>query len=214
MQKVIVMLCMGLGLLSLNVCAEGKKIVKWVDSQGVTHYGDKLPTQETGRSNVEMDNRGIVLKKNVVLNQQSAAIDQQKEQEKLDQARRDKILLASYTNAEEIDLARDRNIETDQATLQALMQQKLVTANRTTRNNKTAQGFLDRNKPLPAHLTEELKLSQIESDNIDKQIKQRRLNMQATSKRYAEEKTRFIALKQSNSSSNEAETSTNSNIAK
>jgi hypothetical protein len=214
MQKVIVVLCIGLGLLSFNVYADSKKIVKWVDSQGVTHYGDKLPTQETGRSNVEMDNRGIVVKKNVVLNQQSAAIDHQKEQEKLDQERRDKILLASYTKAEEIDLARDRNLETDQATLQALMQQKLVTANRTTRNNKTAQSLRDRNKPIPTHLSEELKLSQIESDNIDKQIKQRRLNMQATSKRYAEEKTRFIALKQSNSSSNEAETSTNSNIAK
>lgn len=208
MQKVIVMLCIGLNLVCFNAYAEGKKIVKWVDSSGVTHYGDKLPAQEAGRSNIEMRNSGIVLKKNMVLNQQLAAIDQQKEQAKLDQERRDKILLASYTNAEEIDLACARNLETDQATLQALMQQKLIIANRTTRSNKTAQGLIDRNKPLPAHLSNEIKQSQNESDNIDKQIKQRKLNMVATNKRYAEEKSRFIALKQSSSNSTESDSIT------
>ena len=89
-----------LSLITFNASAEGKKIVKWVDSSGVTHYGDKLPSQESGRSNVEMSNRGIILKKNVVLNQQAAEQDYQKQQEKLVQERRDKVLLASYTNIE------------------------------------------------------------------------------------------------------------------
>ena len=196
MKNLTLIVCTCLSLITFNACAEGKKIVKWVDSSGVTHYGDKLPSQESGRSNVEMSNRGIILKKNVVLNQQAAEQDYQKQQEKLAQERRDKVLLASYTNVEEIDLARDRHLETDKAAIQALMQHKLVNANRTTRNNKTAQGFKDQNKAVPAYLADELKLAQLESDKLNKQIEQRKLNMLATSQYFAIEKTRYEALKQ------------------
>ena len=196
MKNLTLIVCTCLSLITFNASAEGKKIVKWVDSSGVTHYGDKLPSQESGRSNVEMSNRGIILKKNVVLNQQAAEQDYQKQQEKLVQERRDKVLLASYTNIEEIDLARDRHLETDKAAIQALMQHKLVNANRTTRNNKTAQGFKDQNKAVPAYLTDELKLAQSESDRLNKQIEQRKLNMLATSQYFATEKTRYEALKQ------------------
>lgn len=185
-----------LSLITVNAHAEEKKIVKWVDSSGVTHYSDKLPNQETGRSNVEMSNKGIVLKKNIVLDQQAAAQEYQKQQEILAQERRDKVLLASYTNVEEIDLARDRNLETDQAAIQALMQSKLILANKTTRNNKTAQSF--KNKPLPTYLRNELKLTQLESYKLNKKIQQRKNNMQAISKRYADDKAHFIELKQRN----------------
>ena len=195
MENLTLIVCTCLSLITFNASAEGKKIVKWVDSSGVTHYGDKLPSQEIGR---------IILKKNVVLNQQAAEQDYQKQQEKLVQERRDKVLLASYTNIEEIDLARDRHLETDKAAIQALMQHKLVNANRTTRNNKTAQGFKDQNKAVPAYLTDELKLAQSESDRLNKQIEQRKLNMLATSQYFATEKARYEALKQQTFSATES----------
>jgi hypothetical protein len=133
-----------------------------------------------------------VLKQNHAGNLQNEMLDQQK----LEKERKDKILLASYTNAEEIDLARDRNLQMDQAALQALTQQKISTANRTARNNKTAEGFRKRKKPIPSYLSDELRISKLEATNIDKQLVQRKLSMEATKARYAEEKARFIALKQ------------------
>lgn len=171
----------------------GKRIVKWVDSSGATHYGDKLPVQETGRNNTEMSNQGIVLKRNV----QTDSKTEQQDQEKLAAQRKDNILLASYTNAEEIDLARDRNLQMDQAALQALTVQKQNVADRTTRNQKNADSFRKRKKPLPPYLSDELKLAKSESSRIDKQIAERKLSMDATRKRFADEKSRFIALKQS-----------------
>jgi hypothetical protein len=170
----------------------GKKIVKWIDSRGVTQYGDKLPAQDAGRNSSEMNNQGMVVKRNVVTDKK----DEASGQEKLEHERKDKILLASYTNAEEIDLARDRNLQMDLASMQALTQQKVNVANRTARNNKTAESFRKRKKPLPPYLVEELKLSKIESASIDKQLAQRKLSMETTKARYAEEKARFIALKQ------------------
>ena len=167
-------------------------IVKWVDSSGATHYGDKLPTQEAGRNNTEMNNQGMVVKRNVHADNKTEAQDQ----EKLAAQRKDNILLASYTKAEEIDLARDRNLQMDQASLQALTVQKENAADRTAQNQKIADGFRLRKKPLPAYLSEELKLSQAEANRIDKQIAGRKLSMEDTRKRFADDKARFIALKQ------------------
>ena len=53
-----------------------------------------------------------------------------------------------------------------------------------------------KNKPIPTTLAEEMKQSQLEIDKVNQQIAKRKQNMQATRKRYAEEKSRFIALKQ------------------
>lgn len=170
----------------------GKHIVKWVDSQGVTHYGDKLPAQEAGRNNSEMSNQGIVVKRNEQTNKKL----EQEVQLKLEQQRKDNILLASYTKAEEIDLARDRNLEMDQASLQALNAQKDNVSARIARNQKTALGFETSKKPLPTYLTDELKLGKLESSKLDKQIVGRKQSMEATRKRFADEKNRFLALKQ------------------
>ncbi len=170
----------------------GKKIVKWVDSKGVTQYGDKLPAQEAGRNNSEMNGQGRVVKQNVAGDKKNEVADQQK----IEQDRKDKILLASYTKPEEIDLARDRNLQMDQAALQALNQHKATTAGRTARNSKAAEGFRARKKPVPQYLSDELRLAKLEFARIDKQLTQRKLSMENTHKRYAEEKARFVALKQ------------------
>lgn len=191
MQKIGLLFLICLWATSNVALAESKKIVKWVDSKGVTQYGDKLPAQEAGRNSSEMNSQGMVLKQNNAVNKQNEAIDQQK----LEAERKDKVLLASYTNAEEIDLARDRNLQMDQAAMQALTQQKLNITNRTARNNKTAESFKGRKKPIPPYLSEELKLSKLESASVDKQLAQRKLSMEATKARYAQEKARFITLK-------------------
>lgn len=173
--------------------AEGKgRIVKWVDSHGVTHYGDKLPAQEAGRNNSEMNTQGMVVKRNV----KTDVSTEQEDQAKLAAQRKDNILMASYTKAEEIDLARDRNLQMDQASLQALTVQKENVAGRLARNQKSADGFTKRKKPIPPYLSDELKLAKAESLKIDKQIADRKLSMEATRKRFADEKARFIALKQ------------------
>ena len=191
MQKIISIFAVSILVLSGVAYADGTKIVKWVDSSGVTHYGDKLPAQEAGRNSSEINNQGIVVKQIIIGDKKNEGINQQK----LEQERKEKILLASYTNPEEIDLARDRNLQLDQAALQALTQQKINVTTRTTRNNKAIEDFQARKKPLPPYLIDELKLAKTESANIDKQLAQLKLSMEATRKHYAEEKARFIALK-------------------
>ena len=175
-----------------GVASADTKIVKWVDKQGVTHYGDRPPSYEESKSNVEMNNRGLIVKKNAPIEHKNEAQDLQQQQ----QDRKDKIILASYTNANEIDLARDRSLEMNKAAMTSLASQKENIAVRIARNATTADGFQKRNKPLPANLDKEFKDTLAQSGRIDKQIADRKLEMEQARKNYAEDKARFLLLKQ------------------
>jgi Domain of unknown function (DUF4124) len=196
MQKIIINLFLSLLLLPLMASADGSKIVKWVDSNGVTHYGDKLPPQEAGRNNVEMSSKGTVVKKNIKVDQKTEIIDQERAKLKADQERSDKILLASYTNANEIDLARDRSLDLDKSALTSFATQKENLTARIKRNNAVIDGFKTRKKPLPDNLDKEFKDAIAQSNRIDQQIIERKLAMETTRKNYANDKARFVILKQ------------------
>jgi len=191
MKNLVWLLLFGL-LFVAGVASADTKILKWVDKQGVTHYGDRPPSFEESKSNVEMNNRGLIMKKNAPVEHKNEAQDLQQQQ----QDRKDKILLASYTNANEIDLARDRSLEMNKAAMTSLTSQKENIAGRIARNTTTADGFKQRNKPLPADLDKEFKDTLAQSSRIDKQIADRKLEMEQTRKNYAEDKARFLILKQ------------------
>ena len=179
-------------LFSTQLAYADAKIVKWVDSKGVTHYGDRPPSFEESKSNVEMNKQGMVTKKNSVASPKNTEQDLQQQQ----QARKDKILLESYTNANEIDLARDRNLEMSKAALTSLASQKDSILIRIARNKKTVEGLKKRNKALPANLDTEHKSAMAQSGRIDKQVTEHKLAMAQTRKNYAEDKARYLMLKQ------------------
>ena len=179
-------------LLSMQLAHADAKIVKWVDNKGVTHYGDRPPSFEESKSNVEMNKQGMVTKKNAAVSPKDNAQDLVQQQ----QQRKDKILLDSYTNANEIDLARDRSLEMSKAALTSLASQKESIVARIARNNQTAEGFKKRSKALPANLDKEFKEAVAQSGRIDKQVVEHKLSMAQTRKNYAEDKARYLILKQ------------------
>ena len=191
MNKLIRILTLAL-LISAQLAHADAKIVKWVDSKGVTHYGDRPPSFAESKSNVEMNKQGMVTKKNAVVPPKDTAQDLMQQE----QQRKDKILLDSYTNANEIDLARDRSLEMSKAALTSLASQKDNISARITRNNQTADGFKKRNKALPANLDTEFKSAVAQSGRIDKQVTEHKLAMALTRKNYAEDKARNLILKQ------------------
>lgn len=191
-MKKITFILIASACLFMNIAHAGK-IVKWVDSNGVTQYGDKLPPEYAGRKNSEINDRGVTVKQN---NVQIAPVSEAEAQLKTEQARKDKILLASYSNANEIDLARDRSLEMDKAALTSLTAQKENVTTRIKRNNEIADGFKKRNKPLPANLDTEFKDAIAQSVRVDKLIGERKLAMETTKKNFTADKERYVALKQ------------------
>ena len=203
MKKVIWVFILGMVAASGAASAD-TKILKWVDKQGVTHYGDRPPSFEESKSNIEMNKQGMVTKKNAPAEQKIEVKDLQQQQ----QERKDKILLASYTNDNEIDLARDRSLEMNKAAMVSLALQKEGLTARIARNKVTIDGFKTRNKPLPANLDKEFKDAVTQSDRIDKQIADRKLEMEQNRKNYAEDKARYLILKQPNAANDVASVKT------
>ncbi len=170
-----------------------KRILKWVDNQGVTHYGDQMPPAAAGKSNQVINKQGVVVQRNNQSTEKEA--QQEANQEKLEQERKDSVLLASYTTADEIDLARKRNLEMENATIDALKSQKANVDDRLNRNIASAQAFVDKRQAVPDYLKEEISIAKTESEKFDKKIAQHQQIMEKINQQYDAEKARFIVLK-------------------
>lgn len=174
---------------SQNACA---KIIKWVDEHNVTHYGDKLPPQYAGHNNTELSERGTVIKQNKpVINQ----VEVQANLDKQEQEKKDKALLASYSSVQEIDAARDRNLQLDLATMQTLAQQQKTVETRGAGYLKISESLTKQKKPLPANLVADMNAYKADLIKVQTQITDRKASMEQTKQRYALEKARFIVLK-------------------
>lgn len=176
---------------SQSLLADDGRIVKWKDDKGVTHYGDKIPMQYSNGENSIINKQGITVKRNKPVTYQ----DQAAEVHKIEQDKKDRALLSAFTSEDEIDLARDRNLQLDQLTLEGLALQKVNSKKRLTDMQKYAAGFKKNKKPLPADLAKDIATNNAEIAKIDKQIAERKGMMDATRKRFDNDKQRYIALK-------------------
>lgn len=185
-------------LMSMQVLADpsskpsNNKIVKWVDSKGVTHYGDVPPPEYAG-TNTVISTHGVVLKRNEVAPTSKSIEMAEKDQS--EQRRKDQALLASYTLAEEIDLARDRHLQMGDMIVQGLQQRRATAVKQLESNQKFADNLKRIKKPMPQDLIDDLKTNQNDIASIDQQLAQQKATMDETRSKFDAEKKRFIELK-------------------
>ncbi len=103
------------------------KMYKWVDDKGVTHYGETIPPEYADKDRTELDKSGRAVKKQEVLTpeerragEEAAARKRADEEAALEQKRRDKALVNTYSNSDEIDLARNRNLQQVEARIRSI----------------------------------------------------------------------------------------------
>lgn len=166
-------------------------IVKWKDEKGMTHYGDKIPPQYANQENSVINKQGITVQRNKPINYQEQALDL----EKIEQDKKDKVLLGAFTNANEIDLARDRNIQPDLITLENLQQDKANSQKKLNEINSLAGSYIKRKKPVPQDVNTDIKNNKAEIAKIDQLISERQKAIENTRKRFDEDKKRYLSLK-------------------
>jgi hypothetical protein len=109
----IVCVCMLLGA-SFSADAagpNGRKLYKWVDAQGETHYGDHIPPEYAGQEQHVINSQGVETER--VEAQRSAdqmAAEDQKKRDAEQKAARDKNLLNTYVSVSEIERLRDQRV--------------------------------------------------------------------------------------------------------
>ena len=179
-------------LLMNSAQAEGNnRIVKWKDEKGVTHYGDSIPPQYSNRENSLMNKQGITVQQN----KPNAPQDKDAELAKLEQDKKDRALLGTFTNADEIDLTRDRNLEPELLVLKNLQQDRAVAQARVDKSNTEAAPFVKTKKPVPANISNELKANKDALAKIDLRINERQKSIDAIRNRFAEDKKRYLTLR-------------------
>jgi len=180
------------------------KTYKWVDEKGVTHYGDAIPAQYAGSGRSELSSRGLVIKKTAPAitpeqrkSMEEAAAQQKIEaQKKLEQSRKDKALLDTYTTEQEIDLARDRNLQQVDVAIQTLQMQIKSAQKKLDKHKLQAAAMARGKRPVPPDLSEDIERAEQELQGLNARVEQKQNDVSATRANYEAAKTRFHELKQ------------------
>jgi hypothetical protein len=98
--------------LSAAVCFNAEaKLYKWVDDSGTTHYGETIPPEYANRETKKLEKGRIVDRDGTFdTNKKNTSQEAVVDKAVLEARRHDNALINSYSNENEIDLARDRSL--------------------------------------------------------------------------------------------------------
>ena len=97
--------------------SSGRKLYKWVDAQGVTHYGDQIPPEYASQERQVINSQGVeVGRVEAQKSPEQIAAEEQKKADAAQRQARDRNLLNTYVSVQEIERLRDQrlNLLTDQ----------------------------------------------------------------------------------------------------
>ena len=87
------------------------KLYKWVDEQGMTHYGDRIPPEYATQEQHVLNSRGIEVEhREAQKSAEQLAAEDQAKLEAEQRAKRDKNLLNTYVSVQEIEHLRDQRL--------------------------------------------------------------------------------------------------------
>jgi uncharacterized protein DUF4124 len=121
LKNIAWILCLG-GLLALGPAAgtaapasgpsnNGRVLYKWVDKDGVTHYGDHVPPEYASQEQHILNSQGYEIKHlDAQKSADQAAADEQKRLDADQRQLRDKNLLNTYASVQEIERLRDQRL--------------------------------------------------------------------------------------------------------
>lgn len=192
MRSVIAaVLLSALGIMQYAHAESTNRIVKWKDEKGITHYGDSIPPQYANRDNSLMNKQGITIQQN----KPNAPQDKVAELAKLEQDKKDRALLGTFTTADEIDLTRDRNLEPELLALKNLQQDRAIAQKKVDKSKAAADTFSKSKKPVPASVSAEHKANKDGLAKIDQRIGERQQAIDSIRKRFEDDKKRYLTLR-------------------
>jgi hypothetical protein len=91
----------------------GKTVTyRWVDDQGIVHYGDQVPPQYAQKEHTELNSLGVEIKRSdPVRTPEQISADARKQEAVMRQKQHDSFLLTTYTSVSDIEALRDERLE-------------------------------------------------------------------------------------------------------
>jgi hypothetical protein len=177
------------------------KMYKWVDEKGTTHYGETIPPEYANRDRTELNKAGRVVKKEEVLtSEERRAKDQADSQKKTDEAaaleqkRRDKALVNTFSNTDEIELARSRSLQQVDARLSSINAQLKLAADNLAGLKQEAAARTAAGKKVPTSLQDDLTESEARQKKLQQDLAKVTAEKAEVNGRYDADKARYKEL--------------------
>ena len=149
------------------------KTYKWVDENGVTHYGDTVPQEYSQREQQVLNSQGVeVQKRQAEMSPAEAAAYAAKQKEEAQRRSHDMFLLSTYPSVTEIENVRDARLDQINGQVSASEAYIATLSTRVDRLKQRSMGYAPYNsKPgarrMPDDLAEEMvrTLSELRTQN-------------------------------------------------
>jgi len=94
-----------------TAAGNGRTLYKWVDAQGVTHYGDRIPPEYAAQEQHIINSQGVEINRlDAQKSAEQLAAEDQKKIEAQQSQNRDHNLLSTYASVQEIERLRDQRV--------------------------------------------------------------------------------------------------------
>jgi hypothetical protein len=179
----------------------GRKLYKWVDSQGTTHYGDNIPPEYAAQEQHVINSQGVETERvEAQKSPEQLAADDQKRVDADQAASRDRNLLNTYVAVSEIERLRDQRLDllTDQVKVTGQFLE--VLDGRLKKLRVSSMRFRPYNSdpkapPLPDQVAEDLVRVGTDIRTQQQNLREKRSEEAAMTKQFESDIARFKQLK-------------------
>jgi hypothetical protein len=185
-----------------------QQVYRWVDKDGVVHYGDHVPPEYANRDRDILNDQAVTVgfergeltaEQRAALEKEQAAEENERRQQE-EQLRRDRVLLNTYLTVNDIEALRDRRLELLDSQIRVTEQYLESLRKRHTVLERQAARFTensdesDANAVMPDDLATELAQSDASISLYEETLQQAQMERQALSESFAADIERFREL--------------------
>lgn len=181
----------------------GKQTYKWVDENGVTHYGDSVPSEYSQREQTVINKQGVVVqKRQAEMSPAEAAAYAAKQKEEAQRRQHDMFLISTYPSVKEIENVRDTRLDQINGQISASEQYIASLTTRVDGLKQRSMGYAPYNtkagaRRMPDDLAEEMVRALSELRTQNSALSQRRSELQKVVDQFDADIKRFKELRTS-----------------
>lgn len=184
------------------------EVYRWVDDEGVVHYGDRVPPEHSKRDRDVLNDQGVRVgsEQGEITPDERAAMEreeqrrQERQRELTERAQRDRMLLETYLSVEDIKNLRDRRLELLESRIQVTQLYLSDLRERLAELEKLAQRYAPYNEdegapPLPDDLSSDMSRTRDSIEIYEQRLEKSRTEQQQVRDSFAADIERFRELK-------------------
>jgi hypothetical protein len=180
--------------------SSGARSYKWVDKNGVTHYGDMVPPEYAAQGRSELNSQGVEVKQYPrQLSPEESELAQRREAEEARRKQRDSFLLTTYTKVSDIEQLRDERVSLIDGQMEIARGSIDVTQQRLSELQQRMRGFRPYSnnagaRRMPDQLVDEVVRTLKERDSLREGLKAREQEKEALRTQFDADIARYREL--------------------